>query len=79
MIAKSMAPGTEKEKDQLIQKRIKKFFKYHVDVEDGYFHPRIQPDYRDPETKPLPCSIILYGVDFLSTKRIKKKFQKYNP
>jgi hypothetical protein len=57
--------------------RLAKFFSAGVktiNLSIDYFRPKRDPNYLDESITPVPQELILYGVDFLGTKQIKKKF-----
>ena len=64
-------PGSRQQKEQVCQKRLDKYFlpnKNKIDLRGGYFEKRIEADYSQPVTYPLPNAIMIYGVDFMSKK-----------
>lgn len=53
-----------------------KFYNYglRINFANEHFKPRIEPDYRDETVFPLDHTLILFGIDFLGIKKIKKIF-----
>lgn len=56
-----------------MEERFRKFFIQKEGLEKGErWNKRIEPDYTINETYPLSYAIMIYGVDYLSNRDIKK-------
>lgn len=69
-------PGSVPAKYNLLSKRLNKFFIQREELQRGErVNKRIEADYSKPSTHPLCYAIMLYGIDYLSNRDIKKIFK----
>jgi len=62
--------GEFKQKEIFLMNQIIEYFyrSVRINISYEYFLPRLEPSYSDPRTMPDSLALIVYGVDFLSTK-----------
>jgi hypothetical protein len=74
--------GTPQEKNKLLMNRLAKFFSAGIktiNIPNGEcFRKKREPNYQTEGVVPVSKELILYGVDFLSTRQVKKKFVGIN-
>jgi hypothetical protein len=63
-------------KQRELNRAIISYFKKEIGINISYehFERKIEPDYSNPDMIPNPCELLIYGVDFLTTKMIKDRF-----
>ncbi len=65
--------GEEKNRYHKMEERFNKFFIQKEGLERGErWNNRIEPDYTSKTTYPLSFAVMVYGVDYLANKDIKK-------
>ena len=52
--------------------------KLNLDIFKDFLAQRFEANYDNPETKPTGLALILYGIDFMDTKRIGNMFSTPN-
>ena len=74
--SKKMANKKLPHRDRELNKAINEFFSEKIGIKVGleHFEKKRDPDYSDEDTQPSPCDIVLFGVDFLTTRGIKQYF-----
>lgn len=65
--------GEEKERYDKMKERFKKFFIEKDGIGQGErWSKRIEPSYNSPQTYPLSFAVMIYGVDYMSNRDLKK-------
>jgi hypothetical protein len=66
-------PGPVPVRYSILGKRLSKFFTQREDLQRGErVNKRIEADYSNPSTHSLCFAVMLYGVDYLSNKDVRK-------
>jgi hypothetical protein len=75
-IIKTKFRGSLLHKEEALKKVISKYFleKLHLDIFKDFFTQRLEANYDNPETKLTGLGLIIYGVDFMDTKRVGNMF-----
>lgn len=46
-----------------------------IKISHEHFYPRPEPDYSDPQARPIRNQLVIFGVDFLTTNAIKDRLK----
>ena len=75
-VVKTRFRGTYKQKDEMLRNEVRAYFfeKMGINLDTAHFMPKIEAPCPDNGEKPTGIALMVYGVDFMTTRQIGSMF-----